>query len=235
MCGCCKRESVEAATQNPMALLAAGANACAVDKCCQTALHFAAENDLASLVSPLIAAGARLEAKVGRYGTTALLYACANGHEDTALALLAAGANARAVDGERRTALHWAARKGLASLVPRLLAAGVELELAAEDFGSTALLDACDNCYEEVALALLAAGASAHVPRHDGYTALHFAARKGLASAVTPLLEAGAQLEATAGNDSNTPLMEARDYGHHDVAVVLLAAAAAARAQGGAA
>ena len=174
----CKAQDVD----KVLALLAAGADARACGWDGQTALHFAARHGLTSLVEPLLAAGAQLEAWDGRVEATPFLDACAAGHEGMALTLLAAGADARAVDNLGETALHLAAAKGLASLVARLLAVGVDLEAKDTFFDMTALAKACVIGHEAMALALLAAGADACAVDSTQRTTLHFAAQRGLAS-----------------------------------------------------
>jgi ankyrin repeat protein len=132
----------------------------------------------------------------------------------------------RMPDADGFQLLHWAARCGTPAALGLLLEHGAPLDAPnghlAEDGsrflpGATPLLVACEAGCEDLALALLEAGADAdaRVPG-GGETALHLAAGQGMALLLEALIGAGADLDAMSprlsyddqlGNFSgNTPL-----------------------------
>ena len=157
-------------------LLAAGAPLLGcVDSIGRGALHYAAWRGDARAVAALLAAdaeGSTVNAQ-NRFGSSPLILASWNGHEDAAGALLARGAllETRGVHG--MTALHWAARNGHAG-VAALLCRAARSGLAAamkDDGGNTPLLLAVANGGggEGLVAALLAADAAgATVDARDG-------------------------------------------------------------------
>jgi hypothetical protein len=100
-------------------------------------------------------------------------------------ALVARGADVRAVNDDGFGALHAAAEAGHAPVVPWLLAKGVELE-ARTGRGHTALQIACALGHVDAAAALLDAGADAGADSPDG-TARAIAAAQGKQEAVALL------------------------------------------------
>jgi ankyrin repeat protein len=79
-----------------------------------------------------------------------------------ALELIAAGYPIQAHNPEGVTALHWAAEKGLVSIVEALIAAGVDVN-AADVCGHTALSRAVCGGHWGVITKLLAHGADIHL------------------------------------------------------------------------
>lgn len=114
-------------------------------------------------------------------------------------ALLAAGADLSARDGEELSALHYAAASGSEGAIAVLLGAGTAVGTAA-----------------------MAPGARLE------FTPLHTAAENGHLGAVQQLLHAGADIEACAATTSccSTPLTLAAASGHTAVIQALLAAGA---------
>jgi uncharacterized protein len=133
-------------------------------------------------------------AKEGRYGQTALMWAAAEGHVEVAQLLIAAGANvnerSRIIDAPESSyerlegdfvypksphgqlaALHFAAREGALDMLPVLIAAGAELD-AVDAEGTSALLLATLAGRFDVARALLEAGANPNVADDYGRTVL---------------------------------------------------------------
>lgn len=91
------------------------------------------------------------------------------------------------------------AKKGDITEVKRLLAASANPN-AADDFGSTALMEATQKGYDDVVKILLLAGANADAVDNGGVTALMVAARQGNAEVVKILLSAGADVDAVHDN-----------------------------------
>jgi len=205
--GAATDEAAKAATVS--ALLAAGAKATAALLDGRTALHFAAAFGFATLVAPLAAAGADVEACGGEGGEAALVVAAksADSHAGgtkrlaTVEELLAAGAS-------RPAALQVVAHLGRPKLLAPMLAGGSNADLKARHatLRMTALVLAVrssvadDGAKELVVRMLLEAGADAASSAEDGsggWTALHFGATFAQARLVELLAKAGAELDAT--------------------------------------
>lgn len=140
-------------------------------------------------------------------------------------ALLAAGADVDARQGDGATALHWAAHRGDPALAEALLAAGADVD-AANALGATPLWLASQNGDARLVARLLAAGADANVRLKMGETSLMSAARSGSAEAVRLLLAAGADVDAAERERGQTALMWAAAQSHAEVVRLLVAAGA---------
>ena len=147
------------------------------------------------------------------------------GDAAAARALLAAGADVDARQGDGATALHWAAHRGDLALADMLLAAGADVN-AANALDATPLWLASRNGDARLVARLLAAGADANAPLKMGETPLMSAARSGGVETVRLLLAAGADVDAAERERGQTALMWAAAQSHADV-VRLLAAAGA--------
>ncbi len=138
-------------------------------------------------------------------------------------AMLKAGADVNAAQGDGMTALHWAAMKGHAELAQMLLYAGAShgattrlgaytpLHLAAKQ-GSAAIVDA-----------LVSAGASVTAVSASGATALMMAAESGVLPAVQRLVAAGAAVNAVESAKGQSALMFAAAFDRPAVVAFLLA------------
>ena len=191
-------------------------------------------------------------AVVGR--TTQLIRAAAGGDAARVRALVALGAPRDLVDGDGRSALHWAALNGHEEVVDALLAGpGVGgggsgagggaggtgrgggaadddlVDLRGAD-GSTALMLAARGGHERAARRLLAGGASADLLSRDGCSALAWACLFGRAGAAALLLAHGANADLPSGR-GETPLMLACARGDAGTAAALLDAGANAGAR----
>ena len=191
----------------------------------RTRLMHAAHRGDAERVRWLLARGAPQEARcLG--GWTALFFASDGGHVDAVRVLLAAGAEAGAVNGALgSTPLHNAATTGHAGVVEALIEAGADVN-AARASGATPLHCAAERGHADAVRALLKAGASVDARQADGATPLIKAATH--APVVRALLEAGANVNAV-NTLGITPLMVAAG-GHIDCGIdaahALLAAGA---------
>ncbi|XP_068632363.1 uncharacterized protein Patsas isoform X2 [Battus philenor] len=100
--------------------------------------------------------------------------------------------------------IHWACRKGHASVVQVLLQCGVAVN-AADFKGLTPLMTACMYGKTATAAYLLGMGAATRLSDINGDTALHWAAYKGHADLVRLLIYSGVPLHCT-DNFGSTPL-----------------------------
>jgi uncharacterized protein len=130
-----------------------------------------------------------------------------------------AAAVAAAPDGS--TPLQWAAYRGDADEVKRLLATGAKVS-EANAYGVTAMQLAAESGNAAILQMLLAAGADVESPNAEGQTALMSVARTGNVEAATLLIKRGANVNATEKFGGQTALMWAAAR-HHPAMVKLLA------------
>jgi uncharacterized protein len=138
---------------------------------------------------------------------TRLVDATMRADSTAALALIAAGADVNAVDGDGSTPLHWAAHHGDLELTKALLAKGASVRAATRIGAMTPLFLAARNGHAPVVSALLSAGASAVEANSNGTTVLMVAAASGSAEAVTELIARGAAVNAVDTTNGQTALM----------------------------
>ncbi|HEY7388938.1 MAG TPA: ankyrin repeat domain-containing protein [Bryobacteraceae bacterium] len=173
----------------------------------------------AEKVSLLIARGAEVRTRTAS-GTDALTIAAAyRGTEESVRALLTAGAEAQAPASikARNSPLAFASMTGDFANVRLLLGAGADPAKAAG--GNTPLTAALTFGYPDVARALIAAGASAHVTESTGINLLHWAAIIDRPQVIPLLIAAGVPVNATDENGF-TPLMYAVTIDFGDTAVL---------------
>lgn len=192
-----------------------------------TALRSAAWGGHSEAVRLLLHAGADVDG-CDSEGRTALRAAAWGGHEEIVLTLLDYGAQVDKADSKGRTPLIAAAYMGHHEAVEMLLEHDAEVDLADGD-GRTALSVAAlcvptaagVKGYGEVVGLLLDRGADAAHRDNDGMTPLLLAAYEGHEDITELLLEAGADVDETAGPDGSvsaaaavTPLLAAAAMGH---------------------
>jgi ankyrin repeat protein len=169
-----------------------------------TALHLAAMEQHASVVSALLKHGADVNLKT-LSGRTPLLLAIAGG--DKALAtvdcLLNGGAEIEAGsagDGNGGdTPLFMAVSQGANRLIDRLISGGASTRAVQAD-GSTLLHAAAHGGDAETVRLILRFSDSIDVRRQDGDAPLHVAARVGNVAAVSALVDSGALIDAPGTN-----------------------------------
>ena len=155
-------------------LLAAGADVDAAQASGLTALMIAARTGDVRVVDRLLARGADVDAATAETRSTALMWAVAESHPDSASALLAAGADPRASTAAGFTPLLFATRNGDIEMARLLLEAGVDVNHTGVD-GTHALPYAIARGHDAFARFLLARGADPNGAM-GGVTALHAAA-----------------------------------------------------------
>src|SRR5258708_15252014 len=132
------------------------------------------------------------------------------GHRDTALKMIAAGADVNAAQGDGTTALHWAVYKIDADLVRALIERGAKPDVV-NSYGSSPLAEAAKVGNARLAGMLLDAGSNAEVPNQEGQTSLMLAARAGSVEVAELLVRHGANVNAREKWRGQTALMWAVD------------------------
>ena len=215
-----------------------------------TALHWAVERDDLELTDLLLRAGARVTVRT-REGVTPLQLAAINGSAPMIDRLIKSGADPKVpLTPSGDTALMMSARTGKTEALRVLLEAGAQVNARESWGGTTALMWAVAEGHAGAARLLLAAGAdvnarSAYVAAANGrgfegrtpianrtdakseefasgwLTPLMFAARDGNVELARILADAGADVNAVAG-DGKTALALAIFNGNYEVASLLV-------------
>ena len=215
-----------------------------------TALHWAVERDDLEMADLLIRAGARVTAAT-REGVTPLQLAAINGSAPMMARLLKAGVDANAaLTTAGDTALMMAARTGKVDAIRVLLEAGARINAQETWGGTTPLMWAVSEGHADAVRTLITAGANVNARSHyvapangrgfegrtpvagktdakieefaSGWlTPVMLAAREGNADVARLLMDAGAEVNARAG-DGKTALALAIFNGNYDVASLLI-------------
>jgi len=183
--------AMRAQTDMAAKLLAHGADPGLRDEHGQTALHGGVGS--IDMVRLLLDWGAEVDAATGQgWNPTPLIYACAQGNEETARLLVGKGANVNHLaDGHRP--LEYAVANGFTGLVNVLLEAGASLDFAEPQLGCSPLHIAALRGYADIARALIDHGAQVGALNTAGETPLELAGRYGHAGVVGLLVERGAR------------------------------------------
>jgi uncharacterized protein len=139
----------------------------------------------------------------------------------TAAPALFAG-DARAVDPDGTTPLHWAVRNDDLKAAQTLIRSGADVK-AANRYGVTPIALAAMNGNAAMIRLLLDSGVDPNTANPGGETVLMTAARTGKIDAIKLLLDRGAQVNAADIEHSQTALMWAVLENHSDVVELLLA------------
>lgn len=132
--------------------------------------------------------------------------------------LLERGIDPNTVDAQGNSLLILAAREGQLATVETLLKYRPRIDYR-NQAGDSALMLAVLRGHEDVARALLGAGAAAN---HEGWAPLHYAAFEGREGILDALFAAGADVNASAPNKATALMLAARN-GHIGVVRRLLA------------
>lgn len=160
---------------------------------------FAAANEgvahVQKIIGLLVARGASLESR-GRAAQTPLIVAATKGRYDAVIALLAAGADAKAVDQDGDSALANCAISDLSNepaMVDALIEAGTDVN-GANGKGHTPLMLAARRGKGEMVERLLVNDASINAVDKFGWTAINHAAHDSHGDIVARLIQAGGRL-----------------------------------------
>lgn len=143
---------------------------------------------------------------------TPLHAAAGGGHLACLQALLAAGGEVAACDGEGQQPVHRAAAGGHIECIEALVGAGARLD-ASDEQEETVLHKAADGGHVDCAKYLLAAGVPVHAAQEDGQLAIHSASWQGHTKVVQLLVAAGSSIN-TQDASGETPLHMACWNGH---------------------
>lgn len=189
------------------ALLEAGAEMVRADKNQRFALETAVLDGRERALDAFLGSGQAVLDVRGRKGRTALHWAVAEGRDDAANRLLAAGASSSTLDSQERGPLHAAVSREALEWIAPLLAAGADID------GGTPppIVLAAEAGAGDAVQALLDAGASVDALGVSGATPLITAARRGHVDVVRQLLRAGAN-PAHVDGYGRTASMVAADY-----------------------
>jgi ankyrin repeat protein len=220
------REDVELATM----LLRAGANANAVNLTGATPLSLAGVNGNAAIIELLLKAGVDANAPLSKYNDTALMLAARTGKPDAVRVLLEHGADVSARETwGGTTALMWAASEKHPGVVELLAAHGADLNARSKivpppkrrgdgNMMGYAPRDAKPGEKPES----LVDGRDLNIlVASGGLTPLMFAVREGDMDSAKTLVNAGANINAAAG-DLSTALGLAIQNGYYDLASYLV-------------
>lgn len=149
---------------------------------------------------------------VGTYninGTTALMAACARGHEETAKILIAAGEDINALDGNKDSALFYTVAQNKENTFDLLLQKKAKANITRAD-GISPLMIAVDNNRQSMTEKLIKYKVDLNEQTEDGWTALFFTIRMKNLKTAKLLTKAGAKPDIK-DKDGKTPLDYARD------------------------
>ena len=141
-------------------------------------------------------------------------------------ALLTAGEDVNAAQGDGMTALHWASRRGENEMVRMLLAAGANVRATTRLGNYTPLLLASQGGHAAAIDALVAAGADVKGTTAAGVTTLMLASASGQVAAVKALIAHGADVNAVEPTRGETAIMFAAAHKRAEVVRALIAAKA---------
>ena len=143
------------------------------------------------------------------------------GDRDTALEMIAAGADVNAAQGDGTTPLHWAIYKIDADLTRALLERGAQPDVI-NNYGSSPLAEAVKVADARLVAMLLDAGADVEAPNQEGQTALMLAARAGSLDVAGLLVRHGADVTARETWRGQTALMWAAAAGSVELTQFLI-------------
>lgn len=177
-----------------------------------TLLHWAAINNQPNIVDYFLSKGADVNAIAGDLRSTPLQWATRQGHLAMVVQLLKRGADYSILDAEGYNALHLAAQFGHTAVVAYLVAKDMDVDLP-DSNGMTALMWSAYRVSKvDPTRLLLTLGSSIKMADYKNKnTALHWAVSVRNLTAITLLLDAGADVEVLNANNES-PLSIARNH-----------------------
>ncbi|MDA0328807.1 MAG: ankyrin repeat domain-containing protein [Gemmatimonadetes bacterium] len=149
--------------------------------------------------------------------------AAKKGDGEAVRALLRAGADVNAAQGDGMSALHWAAERGDRALIDVLVYAGADLRATTRIGAYTPLHIASRSGHVDAVAGLLVREADVHATTEPGgSTPLHLGALSGNAAVVRALIESGADPNAKESEWEQTPLIFAASLNRVDAIVALI-------------
>ena len=206
-----------------------GANVNLRDMSAATALHAAVMNNHVAVALLLLKSGVDPNAQ-DKNGSSPMCNAASNGSVAMMEVLLVKGASIEKVGTLGSSPFEIASRGGRTSAVQWLLRKGVDVCSQ----NASSLIEATYANQPHLVPILLDAGAAINEINELGYTAIGAAVKKGHTSMVEQLLAAGANVNVTGPNPSDTsPLQMAAIGGNETLVALLLRHGANANAEGG--
>ena len=185
------------------------------------ALHEAAMKGFASMVQPLVNAGADPTAR-DRSGQTPLDLALDYKNGNVVAELLKVGVHLKESHDAAQQAMESATMRGQTEIARILVDSGFDITKPTTS-GSTYLHDAALKGQKKMAELLLAHGARVDSVNTSGGTPLHDAALGGNADVIALLLDHGASIDVRDQEEGATPLMLAASLGRSKAVALLLA------------
>eukprot|EP00808_Paulinella_micropora_P001566 g81676.t1 len=189
----------------------------------------AVKNGEVQEVVSLARGGSALVNAVDRRENTALMWACAKGHNTIGAFLVESKANLNLVNYHGNTALTIAARELHTELGKLLVNAKADIHIK-NNYGDTALTLSASKGDTELASLLLAQKADVNTADEDGSTPLIWASKSGHADVAKLLLQQGAAVNATS-MDGDSALLFAISGGYAEVGRLLILEKADVHAQ----
>ncbi len=222
-------------------LLEAGAKVGPVTSTGVQPLHLAAQAGDVGAVKALLDRGAEIDAADTTHGRTALVFAVSKDRREVLSVLAARGANLRAtttvVDYKERAAADTKSRQARDRIVSATTGRNVDSSFDPDppppgtvNVGGGSNARSSATAVGAPAGGRPGGGAGPRPPsdidqigKQGGFTALHYAARDGFASAAVALVDAGLDVNVRTAGDRSTPMTVALINGHYDLALTLLA------------
>jgi ankyrin repeat protein len=196
-------------------------------------LHLAAQAGTVEAVKALLDGGADINAKDKTHGRTPLVFAASQDRLDALKLLLARGADVRlttaVIDYRARAAADTQARQLRDKIASARTGRAINSNFDPDPPAPGAAAVGQGGGQGAVAPPAARGGGGPRPPsdieqigKQGGFTALHYAARDGFASAALALVEAGANVNAPTDGDRSTPIIVAAVNGHYDLVLTLL-------------